>query len=164
MTTYNDHARLRMVILIEKYESQMASKELEVLEDYIVQNKLKITKQRRAVLNAFTECENHVSAEELYNIVTASEPRVGLATVYRTLALLTQSGLASELDFGDGQKRYEHKYMHSHHDHMICTECGKIIEFNHPLIEKFQEEVASRNGFTITSHKLDMFGLCSECR
>ena len=164
MTTYSDHARLRMVILIEKYESQMASKELEVLEDYIVQNKLKITKQRRAVLNAFTECENHVSAEELYNIVTASEPRVGLATVYRTLALLTQSGLASELDFGDGQKRYEHKYMHSHHDHMICTECGKIIEFNHPLIEKFQEEVASRNGFTITSHKLDMFGLCSECR
>ena len=164
MTTYSDHARLRMVILIEKYESQMASKELEVLEDYIVQNKLKITKQRRAVLNAFTECENHVSAEELYNIVTATEPKVGLATVYRTLALLTQSGLASELDFGDGQKRYEHKYMHSHHDHMICTECGKIIEFNHPLIEKFQEEVASRNGFTITSHKLDMFGLCIECR
>jgi Fur family ferric uptake transcriptional regulator len=142
----------------------MASKELEVLEDYIFQNKLKITKQRRAVLNAFIDCENHVSAEELYNLVTATEPKVGLATVYRTLALLTQSGLASELDFGDGQKRYEHKYMHSHHDHMICTECGKIIEFNHPLIEKFQEEVASRNGFTITSHKLDMFGLCSECR
>ena len=142
----------------------MASKELEVLEDFIVQNKLKITKQRRAVLNAFIECENHVSAEELYNLVTATEPRVGLATVYRTLALLTKSGLASELDFGDGQKRYEHKYMHSHHDHMICTDCGKIIDFNHPLIEKFQEEVASRNGFTITSHKLDMFGLCSECR
>ena len=142
----------------------MASKELEVLEDYIVQNKLKITKQRRAVLNAFIECENHVSAEELYNLVTAIEPKVGLATVYRTLALLIQSGLASELDFGDGQKRYEHKYMHIHHDHMICTECGKIIEFNHPLIEKFQEEVASRNGFTITSHKLDMFGLCSQCR
>ena len=118
----------------------------------------------KLVLNAFIDCENHVSAEELYNLVTAIEPKVGLATVYRTLALLTQSGLASELDFGDGQKRYEHKYMHSHHDHMICTECGKIIEFNHPLIEKFQEEVASRNGFTITSHKLDMFGLCSECR
>ncbi len=140
----------------------MASKELEVLEDYIIQNKLKITKQRRAVLNAFIECENHISAEELYNLVTAIEPKVGLATVYRTLTLLTKSGLASELDFGDGQKRYEHKYMHSHHDHMICTECGKIIEFNHPLIEKFQEEVASRNGVTITSHKLDMFGLCSE--
>tara|TARA_B100000686_G_scaffold284924_1_gene308782 strand:- start:107 stop:535 length:429 start_codon:yes stop_codon:yes gene_type:complete len=142
----------------------MASKELEVLEDYIIQNKLKITKQRRAVLKAFIECEDHFSAEELYNQVIAIEPKLGLSTVYRTLSLLIQAGLAEELDFGDGQKRYEHKYMHSHHDHMICTECGKIIEFNHPLIEKFQEEVASRNGFMIISHKLDMFGLCNECR
>ncbi|QPJ65855.1 MAG: transcriptional repressor [Candidatus Nitrohelix vancouverensis] len=142
----------------------MASKELEVLEDYIAQNNLKITRQRRSVLNAFLECEKHVSAEELYKLVTEKEPKIGLATVYRTLALLTQSQLAQELDFGDGQKRYEHRFMHSHHDHMICTECGKILEFNHPLIEKFQEEVATRNGFTITSHKLHMFGICSECR
>ncbi|KMP12593.1 Fur family transcriptional regulator [Candidatus Nitromaritima sp. SCGC AAA799-C22] len=142
----------------------MPSKELEVLEGYITQNNLKITRQRRAVLNAFLACENHVSAEELYNMVSESESKIGLATVYRTLALLTESGLASELDFGDGQKRYEHHYMHGHHDHMICTECGKIIEFNHPLIEKFQDEVAAQNGFTITSHKLDLFGICNECR
>ena len=142
----------------------MASKELKVLEGYITQNQLKITRQRRAVLKAFTECENHVSAEELYNMVSSAESKVGLATVYRTLALLTESGLASELDFGDGQKRYEHRYMHSHHDHMICTECGKIIEFNHPLIEKFQEKVAADNKFIITSHKLDLLGLCNECQ
>ena len=141
----------------------MASKELEDLKDYIVKNKLNITRQRCTVLNAFLKCENHVSAEEIYDQVTLIDPKVGLATVYRTPALLTQSGLASELDFGDGQKRYEHKHKHGHHDHMICTECGKIIEFNHPLIEKLQEEVASRNGFAITSHKLDMFGLCNEC-
>jgi len=142
----------------------MVSKEMEVLQDYITQNNLKITKQRRAVLNVFLECENHVSAEELYKLVSEKEPKIGLATVYRTLALLTQSQLAHELDFGDGQKRYEHQFMHSHHDHMICTECGKIIEFTHPLIEKFQEEVAARNGFTITSHKLHLFGFCSDCR
>ncbi|MDP7552002.1 MAG: transcriptional repressor [Nitrospinaceae bacterium] len=142
----------------------MASKELKVLEGYITQNQLKITRQRRAVLKAFTECENHVSAEELYNMVSSAESKIGLATVYRTLALLTESGLASELDFGDGQKRYEHRYMHSHHDHMICTECGKIIEFNHPLIEKFQEKVAADNKFIITSHKLDLLGLCNECQ
>ena len=142
----------------------MASKELKVLEGYITQNQLKITRQRRAVLKAFTECENHVSAEELYNVVSSAESKIGLATVYRTLALLTESGLASELDFGDGQKRYEHRYMHSHHDHMICTECGKIIEFNHPLIEKFQEKVAADNKFIITSHKLDLLGLCNECQ
>ncbi|MFQ5672203.1 MAG: Fur family transcriptional regulator [Nitrospinales bacterium] len=142
----------------------MSSKELQVLEDYISQNNLKVTRQRRAVLKAFLESEDHVSAEELYRAVSANEPKIGLATVYRTLALLTQSQLATELDFGDGQKRYEHKFMHSHHDHMICTQCGKIIEFNHPLIEKFQEEIAHRNNFTITSHKLDIYGLCKECR
>lgn len=142
----------------------MGRREQQVLEDYISQHNLKITKQRRAVLEAFLSSEDHVSAEELYKLVTEKEPKIGLATVYRTLNLLTQSGLAVELDFGDGQKRYEHKYMHSHHDHMICTECGKIIEFQHPMIEKLQEEIAKRHDFQMTSHKLDMFGLCSECR
>jgi Fur family transcriptional regulator, ferric uptake regulator len=138
--------------------------EQEVLENYITKHNLKVTRQRRAVLKCFLECQYHVSAEELYRAVSSKEPKIGLATVYRTLALLTQSGLASELDFGDGQKRYENNHSNSHHDHMICTQCGKIIEFNHPLIEKFQEEVAENNGFTITSHKLDMFGICSDCR
>ncbi len=142
----------------------MTSREHKVLEVYIAQHNLKITSQRRAVLDAFINSENHVSAEDLYKLVTENEPKIGLATVYRTLALFTQSGLATELDFGDGQKRYEHKYMHSHHDHMICTECGKIIEFHDPLIEKFQEDAAARNNFTITSHKLDIFGICSQCQ
>ena len=142
----------------------MASNELEVLEEYISRNNLKITNQRRTVLKAFLESKKHVSVEELYAAISQSEPKIGLATVYRTLSLLTQSGLASEMNFGDGQKRYEHCYMHEHHDHMVCTECGKIIEFNHPLIEKFQEEVAAQNGFTITSHKLDLIGICSDCK
>ena len=141
----------------------MAREELDVLENYISKHNLKITHQRRAVLKIFLESEKHVSAEELYNTISKLEPKIGLATVYRTLALLTKSGLASEMDFGDGQKRYEHCYMHEHHDHMVCTECGKIIEFNHPLIEKFQEEVAAQSNFTITSHKLDLIGTCSDC-
>ena len=141
----------------------MESEELKVLENYITRHNLKITHQRRAVLNAFLNSDKHVSVEELYTTITETEPKIGLATVYRTLALLTKSGLALEMDFGDGQKRYEHSYMHAHHDHMVCTECGKIIEFNHPLIEKFQEEVARQNGFTITSHKLDLFGHCNDC-
>ena len=141
----------------------MDSKEIEVLENYIAEHKLKITKQRRAVLNVFLQCKNHVSVEELYAIVSEQEPKIGLATIYRTLALLTKSGLALEMDFGDGQKRYESSYMNPHHDHMVCTECGTIIEFNHPLIEKYQEEIALQNGFKITSHKLDLFGHCSNC-
>ena len=141
----------------------MTSTEMEVLEDYISKHNLKITHQRRAVLKAFLESENHVSVEELYNTISKSEAKIGLATVYRTLTLLTKSGLASEMDFGDGQKRYESSYMHAHHDHMVCTECGRIIEFNHPLIEKYQEEVAIQNRFKITSHKLDLFGICNDC-
>ena len=141
----------------------MGTKEQKVLEDYITQNKLKITRQRRIVLDAFAKREDHVTAEDLYKIVSDIDPNIGLATIYRTLALLTKSGLASELDFGDGQKRYEHKFMHSHHDHMICTECGKIIEFSHPIIEKLQESIAKQNKFTITSHKLDIYGTCKEC-
>ena len=140
------------------------SSEIEVLESYITEHKLKITKQRRTVLNVFLECNSHVSVEELYSIVSEQEPKIGLATIYRTLALLTKSGLALEMDFGDGQKRYESSFMSAHHDHMVCTECGKIIEFNHPLIEKYQEEIAIQNGFKITSHKLDLFGHCSNCK
>jgi Fur family ferric uptake transcriptional regulator len=140
------------------------SSEIEVLESYIAEHKLKITKQRRVVLNVFLECKDHVSVEELYSIVSEQEPKIGLATIYRTLALLTKSGLALEMDFGDGQKRYESSFMSAHHDHMVCTECGKIIEFNHPLIEKYQEEIAIDNGFKITSHKLDLFGHCSNCQ
>ena len=140
------------------------SSEIEVLESYIAEHKLKITKQRRVVLNVFLECKDHVSVEELYSIVSEQEPKIGLATIYRTLALLTKSGLALEMDFGDGQKRYESSFMTAHHDHMVCTECGKIIEFNHPLIEKYQEEIAIENGFKITSHKLDLFGHCSNCK
>ena len=141
----------------------MDSKEIDVLENYISENNLKITKQRRTVLKAFLECKNHISVEELYNTVLKAEPKIGLATVYRTLALLTKSGLALEMDFGDGQKRYESSYRTVHHDHMVCTECGKIIEFNHPLIEKYQEEIAKVNNFKITSHKLDIFGYCLDC-
>ena len=142
----------------------MGNEEIDVLEEYISVNNLKITKQRRIVLKIFLECKNHVSVEELYNIVLKTEPKIGLATVYRTLALLTKSGLALEMDFGDGQKRYESSYKSVHHDHMVCTECGKILEFNHPLIEKYQEEVAMEKNFKITSHKLDLFGLCQDCK
>ena len=142
----------------------MGSEEIDVLEEYISENNLKITKQRRTVLKIFLESKDHVSVEELYNTVLKTEPKIGLATVYRTLALLTKSGLALEMDFGDGQKRYESSYRSLHHDHMVCTECGKILEFNHPLIEKYQEEVAKQKNFRITSHKLDLFGLCEDCK
>ena len=137
---------------------------LETFHEWIREQGLKSTAQRDDIAQVFFNSDRHISVEELYNIVLKTEPKVGLATVYRTLALLTKSGLALEMDFGDGQKRYESTYNIVHHDHMVCTECGKIIEFNHPLIEKYQEEVAKENSFKITSHKLDLFGYCQDCR
>ena len=135
----------------------MGKNQQDVLESYISQHNLKVTRQRRAVLKAFLECDDHVSAEELYRAVSQIEPKIGLATVYRTLALLTESGLAAELDFGDGQKRYEQNFASKHHDHMICIETGKIIEFVDSRIEDIQDEIAEKYGYKIIKHVHQLF-------
>ena len=90
--------------------------------------------------------------------------RIGLVTVYRTLKLLMEAGLAHERQFGEGRALFEHASSERHHDHMICTHCGKITEFENCEIEALQEEVARRLGFTIQYHKLELYGRCSECR
>ena len=135
----------------------MEQNEQEVLEKYISQHNLKVTRQRRVVLKTFLGCKDHVSAEELYRAVTQKEPKIGLATVYRTLALLIQSGLASELDFGDGQKRYEQNFQNLHHDHMICIKTGRIIEFVDDRIEKIQDDIARKKGYKIIKHVHQLF-------
>ena len=95
--------------------------------------------------------------------VRAKDPRVGYATVYRTLKLLTECGVANERRFGDGLTRYELADDRTHHDHIICIECGKITEFEEPRIEVLQEEIASRHGYELRSHKHEMYGVCPDC-
>ena len=92
------------------------------------------------------------------------DPTVGQTTVYRTLRLLTEAGLAREVRFGDGRAHYEHNYKHPHHDHMICSQCGKIIEFYSPELEAIQDAMAARYKFQLTEHLLRMIGICAECR
>lgn len=138
-------------------------KEKDILQHYIAHKRLRLTRQRQFILETFLSMESHVSAEELYKEVSKRDPSIGLATVYRTLHLLSKSGLAQERQFGDGQTRYEHDFNHSHHDHLICTECGDITEFEHPMIERLQEEIADRNKFSIYTHRLDIYGLCKRC-
>ena len=94
----------------------------------------------------------------------AGHPTVGHTTVYRTLKLLTEAGLAREVRFGDGKTYYEHHYNHDHHDHLICTECGKIIEFFSAEIEDLQDKMAEQYGFRLTNHSLRMWGICTECQ
>lgn len=138
--------------------------ERRILRDYLANNQLKYTKQRQIILNAFLNTEAHVSADELFQIVTKIEPSIGLATVYRTLAVLCHCGLAQERQFGDNQTRYEHVYNHHHHDHLICTACGKITEFSNPKIEKLQDDVSGQHRFKVLRHKLELYGTCFDCQ
>ena len=100
----------------------------------------------------------------MYGEVRQVNPRVGYATVYRTLKLLKECGLAEERHFADGQARFENVEAEHHHDHLICERCGQIVEFVQPRIEKLQEEVARRHGYLATTHKMEIYGICKECR
>jgi Fur family transcriptional regulator, ferric uptake regulator len=137
----------------------------ETLQRYMAKKGLRSTDQRRLIVETFFHSPNHVSIEELLAQVRAHDPRVGYATVYRTLKLLTESGVAYERRFGgDGLTRYELADDEAHHDHLICIECGRITEFEEPEIEKLQEKVALRYGYELRSHKHEMYGVCTDCQ
>jgi len=140
------------------------TEEQEVFLKHIQRKGLKRTSQRDLILDVFLRTEEHLSNEDLYQLVKKEDPTVGQTTVYRTLKLLTEAGLAREVRFGDGRAHYEHNYKHQHHDHMICSECGKIIEFFSAELEAIQDEMAAKHDFEITQHLLRMIGVCSECR
>lgn len=124
----------------------------------------KKTIQRELILTVFLRTEGHLSAEDLYTQVREQDPSVGFTTVYRTLKLLSECGLAREERLGDGRRRYEHHYNHEHHDHLICTSCGELIEFYSETIEQKQDEIAARHDFYPTHHSLRIFGICAACR
>ena len=138
--------------------------EYEVFSLYLKEKDLKLTAQRELILETFLSSRGHISAEELFQKAREKQPHVGFATVYRTLKHLSQCGLARELDFGDGRVQYESEFNRQHHDHMICTSCGTYIEFLNPQIEELQEQVSRKHGFKITSHRMQLYGLCQKCQ
>ena len=140
------------------------TEEKAIFWEHIKKAGLKHTAQRDVILEVFLRTEGHSSAEDLYNIVKAEDPTVGFTTVYRTLKLLAECGLAREERLGDGLRRYEHNYKHPHHDHLICTECGELIEFYNEVIEQKQDEIAAAHGFRPTRHSLRIFGVCAKCQ
>lgn len=139
------------------------AKEREIFESHIRKKNLKHTEQRTQILMTFLETERHLTAEELYVLVRKKYPSVGYATISRTLKLLCDCGLCSELRVEDGVTRYEHLYGHDHHDHLICIECGSFVEVVSPEIERLQEKLAQANGFTIKRHRLEIYGICKKC-
>ncbi|MGH7963237.1 MAG: Fur family transcriptional regulator [Candidatus Binatia bacterium] len=137
---------------------------LDIFRQWIKEQGLKATAQREDIAQVFFSIKRHISVEELYGEVRRVNPRVGYATVYRTLKLLKECGLAAERHFADGQARFENLEAERHHDHLICERCGRIVEFVQPQIEQLQEKVAERFGFVATNHKMEIYGICQECR
>jgi Fur family ferric uptake transcriptional regulator len=145
-------------------EKQEFEQEKAIFLEHIQKAGLRRTGQRDLILEIFLRTEEHLTSEDLYRLVEKEDPSVGHTTVYRTLKLLTEAGLAREVRFGDNKTYYEHHYNHQHHDHMICTECGKVIEFFSEAIEDLQDQMAAKFDFRPTHHSLRMWGLCSECQ
>ena len=137
-------------------------KEKEIFYDHLRRSGLKRTTQRDLILEVFLETEGHSSAEDLYQLIKSRDPHVGVTTVYRTLKLLCDAGLANERHFDDGITRYEIE--HEHHDHLVCTRCGKIIEFECAMIEATQNEIAKRHDFRVLRHRHELYGHCADCR
>jgi len=124
---------------------------------------LKATKQREEILNIFLDSPGHRNLAQIYAQVAKVNPKIGYTTVYRTLKLLTRLGLAAERKFDDGEIRYERTSEGSHHDHLICLDCGKIIEFEDNALESLQNSIAQRHHFKIFHHRMELYGQCSDC-
>ena len=124
---------------------------------------LKATKQREEVLHTLLNSSGHKSLPQIYAQVAKTNPKIGYTTVYRTLKLLTRLGLATQRKFADGETRYEPASEGGHHDHLICLDCGKIIEFEDPTLEALQKKIAQRHRFKISHHRMELYGRCEEC-
>lgn len=125
---------------------------------------LKSSNKRTFIIDFFMKAGRHFTVEELYNEIKKHRKGISYSTVYRALKLLADCGLASESMFGDSVSRYEPISRSDHHDHLICRRCGKIIEFENGKIEQLQHNVAEKYGFSVSAHRLELYGVCRECQ
>ena len=138
---------------------------IDELRKIVKQKGLKYTERREIVLSILLHAKEHLTAEEIYNQIKKDYPtsNVGIATVYRALSFLEEVDLITSITFGTEGKKYESNSK-SHHDHLICTQCARIIEFIDEEIEKRQEKIAKNNKFKITSHTMQLYGICENCQ
>ena len=125
---------------------------------------LKATKQREEILDVFLNSSGHKNLAQIYAQVAKVHPKIGYTTVYRTLKLLTRLGLAAQRKFADGETQYEPTEGKKHHDHLICLECGKIIEFEDDALETLQNGIAQRYRFKFFHHRMELYGRCADCK
>ena len=132
------------------------------LSRFISERGLRMTRQRQAIAEVLLTVTGHVNIDQLYTLVRERYPRIGYATIYRTLKLFTEAGLTSAVQFGDGPTRYEIAINRVHHDHIICTRCGLIVEFEDEEIERRQARICAEKGIRITHHKHEVYGVCED--
>lgn len=133
--------------------------------DFLAQRNMRLTGPRRAIIEAVFSTEKHFTAEELLAWAQRRDKSVSRATVYRTLPLLTKSGLVREMDFGEDHKFYDPNYAeHPRHSHIICQDCGKIVEFESEKIERLENHISRRLGFSVEAHRLQITATCEEFR
>ena len=145
-------------------KTQKITEKKEKLSSFLKEKGFKLTRQRDIIASEFLKTGEHVTAEDLYKKINRKHKDIGFTTVYRTLKLLKKSGLATESIFADNLTRYEPLSEDDHHDHLVCLDCGSITEFENSKIERLQEKIADEFGFYTVSHKMDLYGYCSECR
>ena len=146
--------------------SKLSSDEIEKLKNNLKENGYKLTPQRRAILNVIIDNEgNHLTTEELYELVKVECPEIGLATVYRTVQLLECIGVVCKLDLNDGCNRYElvHEEENHQHHHLICTVCNNVIEVKGDLLDTMEHEIEDEYKFKVKNHSLKFYGICSDC-
>ena len=137
---------------------------LSQFRDILRRNGLKFTPQRLAVLEEIIKDRGHRDCEDIYLSLKEMGNHVSRATVYRTLDILVKNGFARKMDLGDGRARFESKVESPHHDHLICTSCGNIIEFLDQDVEDLQEKIAKRYHYKLQRHVHQLFGICKTCR
>ncbi|MCB0421207.1 MAG: transcriptional repressor [Bdellovibrionales bacterium] len=145
-------------VLLDRKGSDLAQK-----KRVIRKMGLKVTQQRLAILDVLIRGKAHVTAQEVFDEVSSAHPEIGFATVYRFLRSMSDHQLVNEVRMGGLPARYELSTPR-HHDHLTCTKCGRIVEFENPQIESLQVAVARENGFYLTGHVLELYGVCSSCQ
>src|ERR1700674_2222424 len=143
---------------------EMVREAQQILHQHLKRVGLKQTAQRDTILRTFLETREHLSINELHRLVQKKDARIGFTTVYRTLKLLAECGLASEVAFHDGVTRYEHQYNRRSHHHMVCTECGSWVEFCSPKIEKGERKIGRKHHSTPPRHTFQVYGICDLCQ
>ena len=136
---------------------------LQTFQEHLGRQNLKLTRQREEILKAFMAAERHLGIDELYMNLKKQDPTIGRATIFRTVKLLQECGLVAEVGSANGRSKYELKADRPHHDHMVCVECGRIIEFQSPMMERFQDASIRRHGFVALWHRHEIFGRCKDC-